>query len=114
VKGLGAALQSKILQGIDIRRKGEGQRHLHHAAKLLDGAEERLRRSKLDIKQIVPAGDFRRGCEIAMSTTVRASGGFGKLVLAPSAFLNAKTPPALIQAAKSLRCRAARPTNRVM
>src|SRR3954468_22244523 len=35
VKGLGAALQSKILQGIEIRRKGEGQRHLHRAAKLL-------------------------------------------------------------------------------
>jgi DNA polymerase (family X) len=27
VKGLGPALQSKILQGIEIRRKGEGQRH---------------------------------------------------------------------------------------
>ena len=32
VKGLGAALQSKILQGIDIKRRGEGQRHLHRAA----------------------------------------------------------------------------------
>jgi len=64
VKGLGAALQSKILQGIEIRRKGEGQRHLHRAAKLLDSAQEQLRRSKLDIEQIVPAGDFRRGCEL--------------------------------------------------
>src|SRR3954464_865795 len=64
VKGLGAALQAKILQGIEIRRKSEGQRHLHRAAKLLESAQEQLRRSKLDIEQIVPAGDFRRGCEL--------------------------------------------------
>ncbi len=64
VKGLGAALQSKILQGLEIRRKGEGRRHLHRAAMLLDSAQEQLRRSKLNIKQIVPAGDFRRGCEL--------------------------------------------------
>ena len=64
VKGLGAALQSKILQGIEIRRKGEGQRHLHRAGMLLKSAEEQLRRSNLDIAQVVPAGDFRRGCEL--------------------------------------------------
>ena len=46
VKGLGAALQSKILQGIEIRRSGEGQRHLHRAAVLLENAH------------------FRRGCEL--------------------------------------------------
>jgi hypothetical protein len=45
VKGLGAALQSKILQGIDIKRRGEGQRHLHRAATLLEAAEANLRRS---------------------------------------------------------------------
>ena len=64
VKGLGAALQTKILQGIEIRRKGEGQRHLHRAAMLLDTAAQQLRRSKLDITQILPAGDLRRGCEL--------------------------------------------------
>ena len=51
VKGLGAALQSKILRGIEIRRKSEGQRHLHRAAILLESAEQQLRRSKLQIKQ---------------------------------------------------------------
>ena len=51
---------SEILQGIEIRRKGEGQRHLHRAALLLETAQEQLRRSNLAIKQIVPAGDFRR------------------------------------------------------
>jgi DNA polymerase (family X) len=48
LKGLGAALQSKILQGIEIRRKGERQRRLHRAALLLDSAREQLQRSKLD------------------------------------------------------------------
>src|SRR4030095_16909140 len=61
VKGLGAALQAKILQGIEIRRKGEGQRHLHRAARLLETVQEQLRRSTLRIEQILPAGDFRRG-----------------------------------------------------
>jgi DNA polymerase (family 10) len=70
VKGLGAALQSKILQGIEIRRKGEGRRHLHRAAILLETAHEQLRRSKLDIKQIVSAGDFRRGCELVSDLAV--------------------------------------------
>jgi DNA polymerase (family 10) len=64
VKGLGAALQSKILQGVEIRRQGEGKRHLHRAAKLLETAQDQLRRSRLQIKQLFPAGDFRRGCEL--------------------------------------------------
>jgi DNA polymerase/3'-5' exonuclease PolX len=64
VKGLGAALQSKILQGIKIRRDGEGQRHLHRAATLIESAREQLGRLKLDIKRVIPAGDFRRGCEL--------------------------------------------------
>jgi DNA polymerase (family 10) len=38
VKKLGAALQSRMLQGIETKRKGEGRRHLHRAAQLLDGA----------------------------------------------------------------------------
>ena len=64
VKGLGAALQAKILQGIEIRRQGEGQRHLQRAALLLETAQEQFPRSKLAIERIVPAGDFRRGCEL--------------------------------------------------
>src|SRR5689334_13762809 len=64
VKGLGAALQSKILQSIEIKRKGEGRRHLHRAAELLDAAQKQLNLSKLAINQVLPAGDFRRGCEL--------------------------------------------------
>ena len=70
MKGLGAALQSKILQGIEIRRKGEGQRHLHRAALLLETVQVQLRRSKSSIDQIIPAGDFRRGCELVADLAV--------------------------------------------
>jgi DNA polymerase (family X) len=89
VKGLGAALQTKILQGIEIRRKGEGQRHLHHAAMLLDTAAQQLRRSKLDITQILPAGDLRRGCELvadlaAVVETRTLEGSPGSLLPSPS------------------------------
>ena len=70
VKGLGAALQSKVLQGIEIKRKGEGQRHLHRAARLLETVQEQLRRSNLSIDRIIPAGDFRRGCELVADLAV--------------------------------------------
>ena len=64
VKGLGPALQAKILQGIAIGREGEGRRHIHRAAALLESAEQRLRQSHPDLKRITPAGEFRRGCEL--------------------------------------------------
>jgi hypothetical protein len=35
-----------ILQGIDIKRRGDGQRHLHRAAAFLQAAEANLRRSR--------------------------------------------------------------------
>ena len=38
VKGLGASLQTKILQNLSIARSGETQLHLHKAAALLDHA----------------------------------------------------------------------------
>src|SRR5439155_18149858 len=46
------------------RRHGEGQRHLHRAARLMESAQEQLRGSKLELKSVTPAGDFRRGCEL--------------------------------------------------
>jgi DNA polymerase (family 10) len=64
VKGLGAALQNKILQGIEIKRRGQGQRHIHRAAEWLATAESNLRASHPDLKRITPAGEFRRGCEL--------------------------------------------------
>src|SRR3954471_10335712 len=85
VKGLGPALQSKVLQGIEIRRHGEGRRHLHRAAKLIESAKEQLRRSKLDLKHVIPAGDFRPGCELVsdlalVAETSRLEGEPGKIV----------------------------------
>jgi len=64
VKGLGPALATKILQGLDIRRQGLGRRHLHRVAELLDAAERRLKAARLGILRVTPAGDFRRGCEL--------------------------------------------------
>ena len=64
VKGLGSALQSKILQGIEIKRRSEGLRHLHRAAALLELAQAQLMRSRPGVSRITPAGDFRRGCEL--------------------------------------------------
>jgi DNA polymerase (family 10) len=75
VKGLGPALQAKILQGIAIGREAEGRLHLHRAARLLESAEKRLRQAHADLKRITPAGDFRRGCELVsdLSLVVEAS-----------------------------------------
>jgi DNA polymerase (family 10) len=63
-KGLGAALQTKVLQGLELQRSGEGRRHLHRAARLLETAEAHLRGAHPELKRVTPAGDFRRGCEL--------------------------------------------------
>jgi DNA polymerase (family 10) len=64
VKGLGPALQAKILQNIEIGRSGEGRLHMHRAAWLLENAERSLRQAHPELTRITPAGDFRRGCEL--------------------------------------------------
>src|SRR5204862_5785238 len=43
--GIGLALQTQILQGIEIRRKGEGRRHMHGAAMSWGTAQDQLCRS---------------------------------------------------------------------
>jgi DNA polymerase (family 10) len=63
-KGLGAALQTKILQNLAIAKSGEGRIHLHRAAALLEHAKETLRRAQPGLRNVVVAGDFRRGCEL--------------------------------------------------
>jgi DNA polymerase (family X) len=72
VKGLGWALQRKILQGIEIRRTSKGSRHIHRAAALLDAAKKNLARSDLDLTRIADAGDFRRGSELVADLAVVA------------------------------------------
>ncbi|HWT29653.1 MAG TPA: PHP domain-containing protein, partial [Propylenella sp.] len=64
VKGLGPALQRKILQGIRLMRQARGQRLIHHAEELLRSAAANLGRSHPELERIAIAGDFRRGCEL--------------------------------------------------
>ncbi|WP_407160563.1 PHP domain-containing protein [Bradyrhizobium sp. STM 3557] len=63
-KGLGAALQAKILQNLALAKSGEGRVHLHRAAALLEHAKVSLQKARPDLKHITFAGDFRRGCEL--------------------------------------------------
>ena len=72
VKGLGAALQRKILQGLAIRHDTQGARHVHRAEELIAHAVESLRRSGLSVSRIVPAGDFRRGSELVVNLALVA------------------------------------------
>ncbi|SFJ60505.1 DNA polymerase/3'-5' exonuclease PolX [Bradyrhizobium sp. Gha] len=63
-KGLGAGLQTKILQNLAIAKSGEGRLHLHRAAALLAHAKDSIRKSRPELKRVTIAGDFRRGCEL--------------------------------------------------
>src|SRR5947209_8900660 len=63
-KGLGEAVQRKILQGLEIREHGLGARHLHRADELAASAIDALERSIPDLVHTVTAGDIRRGGEL--------------------------------------------------
>jgi DNA polymerase (family 10) len=63
-KGLGAALQTKILQNLAIAKGGVGRLHMHRAATLLKQAKAALRRNQPELRDVTVAGDFRRGCEL--------------------------------------------------
>ncbi|WP_407187679.1 PHP domain-containing protein [Bradyrhizobium centrosematis] len=71
-KGLGAALQTKILQNLAMAKSGEGRLHLHRAATLLAHAKESIRKSRPELKRVTIAGDFRRGCELVADLTIVA------------------------------------------
>jgi len=72
VKGLGPALQRKILDGLAIRERTQGARHLHRAAELIEAASASIDRSALGLRRIVPAGDLRRGGELVRDLAVVA------------------------------------------
>jgi DNA polymerase/3'-5' exonuclease PolX len=55
-KGLGASLQTKILQNLVIARSGEGRLHLHGAAALLEHARASLAKTRPDLKRVTIAG----------------------------------------------------------
>ncbi len=71
-KGFGPALQRKVVQGLEIRKAALGSRHMHRAAELMAAAEKNLRRALPGLKRIVPAGDFRRGCELVCDLSLVA------------------------------------------
>jgi DNA polymerase (family 10) len=73
-RGLGAALQTKILQNLSIARSGETQLHLHKAAALLEHAVSAVQREHPDYSRVEIAGDFRRGCELVSDLALVAQG----------------------------------------
>jgi DNA polymerase (family 10) len=64
VKRLRAALQRKILAGLEIRKRGRGARHLHRANELAEVAARTLERTLPGLRRTVIAGDIRRGGEL--------------------------------------------------
>jgi DNA polymerase (family X) len=71
-KGFGAALQERILQGLDMMRRSRGLRLLHRSAALLEAAAATLGRSRPDLDRIAAAGDARRGCEVVADLSLVA------------------------------------------
>jgi len=84
-KGLGAALQTKILQNLAIAKIGEGRLHLHRAAALLAHAKASIRKSRPELKRVTIAGDFRRGCELVGDLAIVAEAAKRDKTSTPSA-----------------------------
>jgi DNA polymerase (family 10) len=74
-KGLGASLQTKILQNIEIAKSGEHRLHMNRANALLTHAAARLEKAE-GVKRVSVAGDLRRGCELIgrLALVVEANG----------------------------------------
>ena len=72
VKGLGAALQKKVLDGIELMRRSQGQRLIHHSADVLTATIANLSRSHPELRRVVAAGEYRRGCELVADMAVIA------------------------------------------
>src|SRR5436305_13477041 len=70
--GLGAALQTKILQNLSIAKNSEGPIHLHRAAELFEHTRETLAGAHPELKRLTIAGDFRRGCELVSDLSLVA------------------------------------------
>src|SRR4051794_16408674 len=72
VKGLGPALQKKVLDGIELMRRSQGQRLIHHAEDILSATIANLSRSHPELRRVVAGGDYRRGCELVIDLAVVA------------------------------------------
>jgi DNA polymerase (family X) len=64
IKGLGPALQRKILDGLAIARAGHGQLRMNQAWEVLEHGIADLQRHRPDLQHITITGDLRRGCEV--------------------------------------------------
>jgi len=72
IKGLGASVQRKILEGLKIREQSLGARHLHRADELAASAAKTLKRSLPGLIRTVVAGDLRRGGELVSNLALVA------------------------------------------
>src|SRR4030095_13813914 len=72
-KGLGLALQRKILAGLDIARAGRNQLRINRADEALANTIADLRRHRPELKDIIVAGDLRRGCEVISALSLVAT-----------------------------------------
>src|SRR3954447_309583 len=72
IKGLGLAVQRKILEGLKICEHAQGARHLHRADELAVAAAETLEHSLPGLIRAVTAGDLRRGGELVSNLALVA------------------------------------------
>jgi DNA polymerase (family X) len=63
-RGLGLALQRKILQGIELARGGEDRLRMNRAQEVLEQVSAELRAARPELSDLTIAGDLRRGCDV--------------------------------------------------
>ena len=63
-RGLGSALERKILQGLTIASEGAGRLRMNQAQAVLDQTIAELRRLRPGLRKVTVAGDLRRSCEL--------------------------------------------------
>jgi DNA polymerase (family X) len=63
-KGLGSALERKILQGLKIASEGEGRLRMNQAQAVLDHTIAELRHLRPTLRNVTIAGELRRSCEL--------------------------------------------------
>jgi DNA polymerase (family 10) len=63
-KGLGSALERKILQGFAIASEGAGRLRMNQAQAVLDHTISELTRLRPTLRKITIAGELRRSCEL--------------------------------------------------
>jgi DNA polymerase (family X) len=71
-KGLGSALERKILQGLTIASEGEGRLRINQAQAILEQTIGELGRLRPALRKITIAGDLRRACELVSDLSLVA------------------------------------------